>query len=102
MSVSAVYLPPAEDDIAAAHAAYEGQQAGLGDRFLEAVRDQVDRIRSNPQLYGAYRRDVRAAPLRGFPYVVYYRNRGTDVLIIAVQHGRRSNRAWRDRVKPLS
>lgn len=75
MSVAAVYLPQAEDDVAAAHAAYEGQQAGLGDRFVEAVRDQVDRLRSNPQLYGVFRRDIRAAPLQGFPYVVYYRDR---------------------------
>jgi plasmid stabilization system protein ParE len=97
MSIPAVYLPQAEDDVAVAHATYEMQQAGLGDRFVEAVQDQVDRIRSNPQLYGVFRRDIRAAPLHKFPYVVYYRDRGTDVLVIAVQHGRRSTRAWRGR-----
>jgi plasmid stabilization system protein ParE len=97
MSVPAVYLPQAEDDVAAAHAAYEQQQAGLGDRFVEELRDQVDRIRLNPQLYGVSHRDIRGAPLHRFPYVVYYRDRGADVLIFAVQHGRRSRRVWRGR-----
>ena len=97
MSVPAVYLPQAEDDVAAAHAAYEQQQAGLRDRFVEALRDPVGRVRANPQLYGVCHRDIRAAPLHRFPYVGYYRDRGADVLIIAVQHGRRSRRAWRGR-----
>ena len=98
VSVSAVYLPQAEDDVDAAHRSYEGQQIGLGDRFVEAVRNQVDRIRSSPKLYGIVRRNIRAAKLHGFPYVVYYRDRGNDVLIIAVQHGRRSKKVWRDRI----
>jgi plasmid stabilization system protein ParE len=97
MSLPAVYLPEAEDDVDAAYAWYEGQLAGLGDQFLEALRELVDRIRDNPQMYGTFRRDVRAAALQRFPYVVYYRDRGTDILVIAVQHGRRSSRAWRGR-----
>lgn len=44
-----------------------------------------------------FRRDIRAAPMSGFPYVIYYRDRGADVLIIAVQHRRRSTQAWRGR-----
>jgi plasmid stabilization system protein ParE len=97
MSLPAVYLPDAEDDVAAARVHHERQRAGLGDDFVEALREAVDRIRNSPQLYGAFRRDVRAAPLKKFPYVVYYRDRGGDVLIIAVQHGRRSSRVWRGR-----
>ena len=52
MSVPAAYLPEAQDDIDAAFVWYEGHSAGLGDQFLEALREEVDRIRANPQLYG--------------------------------------------------
>ena len=97
MSVPAVYLPEAEDDVDAGYAWYEGQLAGLGNQFLEVLREVVDRIRDNPQLYGVFHRDIRTAPLGRFPYVVYYRDRGTDILVIAVQHGRRSSRAWQGR-----
>ncbi len=97
MSMPAAYLPEAEDDVDTAYAWYEQQRGGLGDQFLDALQETVDRIRANPQLYGVFRRELRAAPLKRFPYVVYYRDRGTDVLVIAVQHGRRSSRAWRGR-----
>jgi plasmid stabilization system protein ParE len=97
MSLPVAYLPEAEEDIDRAYAWYEGQRAGLGDQFLEALHQVVDRIRDNPQMYGVFRRDIRTAPLSRFPYVVYYRDRGTDILVIAVQHGRRSSRAWRGR-----
>lgn len=97
MSLPVVFLPEAEDDIVAACAWYDEQRAGLGDQFLEALHTTVDQIRDHPQLHGVLRRDIRAAPLRRFPYLVYYRDRGTDILVIAVQHGRRSSRVWRGR-----
>jgi plasmid stabilization system protein ParE len=100
MSVDPVYLPEAEDDIAAAHASYDAQRPGLGDEFLEALRDTIVLITDNPQLYGLFRKDIRAAPLKRFPYVVYYRDRTDDVLIIAVPHGSRSTRAWWSRTRP--
>jgi plasmid stabilization system protein ParE len=92
------FLPEAEEDIESAHNWYEQQLAGLGEGFLEAFHDLVERLRDTPQMYGIFRRDIRAAPLRRFPYVVYYRARTSDVLIIAVQRGQRSPRAWRGRV----
>lgn len=97
MSVPAVFLPEADDDVAEARAYYEQRQAGIGDEFVRELQDTVARIGDNPQKYAEFRQHIRAAPLRRFPYVVYYRDRGTDILIIAVQHGRRSYRAWRGR-----
>lgn len=98
MSLPVVYLPEARDDIDAAYTAYEQRLAGLGEQFLEAVREQVARIQDNPALYGVLYQDVRAAPLRRFPYVVYYRAEPSRILVIAVQHGRRSSRSWQGRV----
>jgi plasmid stabilization system protein ParE len=97
MSLPVAYLPEAQDDIDAAYTAYEQRLAGLGDRFLEAVRDLVARLQDNPGLYGLCYQDLRAAPLRRFPYVVYYRAEASRIVIIAVQHGRRSSRVWRGR-----
>ena len=98
MSLPVEYQPEAEDDIDAAYAWYEGQLTGLGDQFLEALREVVDRIRVNPQMYGVFRRDIRAALLSRFPYVVYYRPRSADILVVAVQDSRRSTKSWRGRV----
>jgi toxin ParE1/3/4 len=98
MSPSAVvYLPGARDDIDIAYISYEQRQAGLGDRFVETVRDQVARIQTNPSLYGVVYQDVRAAPMRRFPYVVYYRAEVGRVVIVAVQHGSRNWSNWQSR-----
>jgi plasmid stabilization system protein ParE len=98
VSLPVFYLPEAEGDIDQAYYWYETQRAGLGEEFLEEVRLLVDHLRDNPQLYGVLFRKIRAVPLRRFPYVIYYRDRDADILIIAVQHARRSYRAWRGRV----
>ena len=97
MSLPVVYHLAAQDDVDRAYAEYEQQRTGLGDRFLEMLRDQVDRIQANPMLYGVLHQDVRAASLRRFPQVVYYRIEANQILIIAVQHGRRSSQSWQGR-----
>ena len=66
MSLPVVYLPEAQDDIDAAYLQYEQRSVGLGDQFLEALRQQIERIADNPGRYGVVHQDVRAAPLRRF------------------------------------
>ena len=97
MIVPAIYLPAAEDDIESVWTTYESIMQGLGDRFAEAVFAKINLVCESPLAYGLYRRKIRACPVRKFPFVIYYIARDADVLIVAVQHGRRSSRRWRDR-----
>lgn len=97
MTVLATYLSEAEDDIADAWQIYESKQSGLGDRFASEVRRRIDLICTNPKLFGIWRRKIRAVLVEKFPFVIYYRDRGRDVLIVAVQHGKRSARNWKHR-----
>ena len=98
MSLPVAHHPEALDDIDVAYADYEQRLAGLGDQFLEGLRDQVDRTQATPGLYGVLHQDVRSAPMRRFPFVVYHRVDADQILIITVQHGRRSVGAWQGRV----
>ncbi len=98
MSLPVVFLPQAADDVADTHTTYESLRAGLGDGFLSAVSRRVDQVRAAPLIYAVFRRGVRAAPIKGFPHFLYYRERDADLLVVAVQHGRRSARGWRDRI----
>jgi len=97
MSAAVIYLPEARDDVDAAYAQYVQHRVGLGERFLERLNARVEAVRDNPGMYGVVRDEVRAAPLRRFPYVVYYRVEGEAVVILAVLHGRRDPRVWQDR-----
>lgn len=92
-----IYLPEARDDVDAAYAGYEARAAGLGDRFLEAVRQAVGRVEGNPAQYGEVAPGIRACPTRKFPFVVYYRADPSHVVVIAVRHGRDDPAIWQGR-----
>lgn len=94
----AVYTPEARDDVDRAYEDYESKLVGLGDRFLNALAQRVRVIEGSPGLYGEVVPGVRAAPLRRFPFVVYYREEPTQVVIFAARPGREDPRVWRRRV----
>jgi len=61
---------------------------GLGDRFLTAVLDTIDRIALNPKGYAKVIREARRAEVEKFPYSVWFKVKD-DVLVIACLHGSR-------------
>lgn len=93
----AVYLPEARDDIDEAFTQYQARLLGLGDRFLAALARSVSLIETNPLLFGEVAPGNRAAPLRKFPHLVYYREDPNQVLVIAVRHGRDDPAVWQVR-----
>jgi plasmid stabilization system protein ParE len=97
MSLPFKYHPEVQDEIDAAYLWYETERIGLGERFLAALRDQMDLIGENPELYAVKSRGVRCATLERFPYVVYYRVEADHLFVVAVQHGRKNQRRWRSR-----
>ena len=97
MSWPITYLPDARDDVARSYAAYEQRRVGLGEQFLDLSRQRVEVICSNPEIYAVVRGNVRAAALRQFPYVVYYRFENDRVFVLAVLHGHRDPETWHNR-----
>ena len=55
--------PAAAADIDEAFVWYETQRVGLGDEFLDAVRDAFVAVRDSPRLHGVIHRDVRRSTL---------------------------------------
>lgn len=97
MSLPVVLRPEASQDAEDARDHYDAQRVGLGQAFLGRLNDVVVRIGSTPRLYGTVWRGVRAAKLRRFPHVVYYRVYTDRVEVLAVMHGRRDASAWQSR-----
>jgi plasmid stabilization system protein ParE len=93
----AVYLPEARDDIDAAYTHYQTRSAGLGERFLASLQRTSGLVEANPLLYGEVAPGIRAAPLRRFPYLVYYRELPHQVIVIGVRHGRDDPSIWQAR-----
>lgn len=98
MKRSLIVRPEAEQDLAEAFEWYENQVQGLGVDFLYAVDSVFETIASNPHLYRKIYRELRRALMRRFPYGVFYLDSETTVTVIAVFHGRRDPRRWRERI----
>ena len=86
------------DEVDDAYLWYERQREGLGEEFLAAVQEILDRIAEAPKLGPMIHRDVRVRVVRRFPYGVYFRVEAARILVIAVQHGKRDPRLWRSRL----
>ena len=84
MSVPVVLLPEAHRDVTEAR-----------DYFEAAV---LDRVAVLPELYGELQPGVRAAGVRKFGYVVYYRVTPGGVEVLAVLRGSRDPAVWQSRV----
>jgi toxin ParE1/3/4 len=97
MTVPINFRPEAVEEIDATIQWYEKQRVGLGDEFLSALLEQFEHIRESPEGWAILYRQIRACPMRRFPYVIYYRAQPGAINVIAVQHGHRHPRAWRRR-----
>lgn len=78
---------------------YEAQRPGLGKIFGAAVEAVFRRIADRPRMHGIVLGDVRKAVVKGFPYCVFYRERGKTVVVLAVFHSSRDPKIWQKRVE---
>ena len=97
MSLPVVLRPEASRDAEEARDAFETQQAGRGQAFLDRLNEVLARVGAMPEMYGVVWQNVRAARLRQFTYVVYYRLHDDRVEVLAVMHGSRDASAWQAR-----
>ena len=97
MSTPVIYRRLARAEFDDAVDWYEQQQAGLGDRFADAVHGVIARISANPNLHRVVHKDIRRAIVRGWPYVIYYRIEPNQVVVTSVFHSKRNPKVWQSR-----
>lgn len=91
-----VFRPEAEDEVLEAREWYETRRSGLGTEFAQAIDETISRIVEHPLSYQRAHKDTRRAVLSRFPYVLYYRLAGEDIVVLAV-HGRQHQSRWQSR-----
>lgn len=87
----------AAKDVAEAYDWDEGEEPGLGERFLHAVGDAAGRASAGPELYRVVRGDVRRVLVGPFPYGLLYRVLRRRVAEVACYHPHRDPRGWHRR-----
>jgi toxin ParE1/3/4 len=97
VSLPVVLRPEASRDAEEARDHFEALRPGLGQAFLHRVKEALARVGAMPEMYGVVWRNARAARLRQFTYVAYYRVHDDRVEVLAVMHGSRDPSAWQQR-----
>ena len=92
-----VFRPEAESELLDARGWYEEQRFGLGRIFADAVDRTVAAILQSPFAYPRVHGETRRALVQRFPYAVYFRTIGDEVVVLAVMHGRRHPHRWQSR-----
>lgn len=92
-----VFRPEARDELLEAQAWYEDRARGLGEQFARAVAVAVDALQRAPEQYPRVHGETRRVLLRRFPYAIFYRATGNEIVILAVFHLARDPARWRSR-----
>ena len=67
-------------------------------RSWNEVSRVLGAIRTWPGRYPVVEEDIRRAVFKRFPYVILFRAREAEVVVIACFHGRRDPQEWRRRL----
>lgn len=97
MSARVVVRLQAEAELLAARDWYENQRAGLGQEFVNEVREAVSAIAARPLTFPKVHGEMRRVILRRFPYGVFFQTTTAEILILGVLHGRRHPQQWKSR-----
>ncbi len=91
------FHPSAIDEARAARLWYESRSELVSRRFMDALDQGIEKLSETPQRFPVYRFGTRRYLLRGFPFILYYREMSDRVQVIAVAHAKRKPGYWRDR-----
>lgn len=74
MTYSYLLHPEADKEYTEAFIWYQKQQEGLGEKFIEAVRQKLEAIAVSPETFGSKgNKNYREAKVEIFPYVIVYK-----------------------------
>ncbi len=96
MNYTIIVQVEALQDLREAWTYYEGQQNGLGQKFILAFREESLRIEKNPLIFQKIYNDKRRAVIKQFNYNIIYQVEESIVRISAVIHGSRHPKHWQD------
>jgi plasmid stabilization system protein ParE len=97
MSLPVILQPGASWDAEEARDHFEKIRPGFGQALLNRLSQALAAIASMGEMFGVVWNRLRAARLRQFPYVIYYRVHDDHVEIIAMLHGKCDPSTWQNR-----
>ncbi len=87
MKWGATIRPRAKADLQRAHDWYEERCPGLGDEFLADLAEALLRLEADPERYPVYYRGFRRVLAHRFPYKIFFRIAGQNLIVFRILHG---------------
>jgi plasmid stabilization system protein ParE len=81
------FHPQASEEYLAAFEWYFLKNELVAVRFAGEVRRAIELIAKAPDRWPEYARGIRKFVLRGYPFVIVYRERSSTIQVLAVAHG---------------
>ena len=92
-----VFRPQARAELLDVRRWYEDQRPGLGAEFGQEADRALSLLVQTPEAFQRVHREIRRIRLHRFPYAIYFRVFGDEVVVLAIMHGRRHPRRWQSR-----
>lgn len=99
MNYTLHFLPVVEEDVINGYTWYEEKAKGLGEEFLRLFYANASEISGNPMIYRKVHGEFRRRLLRRFPYAIYFRIIGNEVLVFGLFHCARNPAAIWDELE---
>lgn len=92
MEYNVIISTAAVEDTREAYIFYEGEQKGLGERFLDELALFYKKLKHHPTYYSfiSTEKTTRALALKIFPYKIIYEVNSNEVYIFAINHFRQN------------
>jgi plasmid stabilization system protein ParE len=97
VTLAIAFRAAARADVEAAVLGYEDRQAGLAQRFLAEVDRCLALAAEHPLRFAIKHHEIRCAPVRRFPYLIYFVAEQKRIVVLAVFHVRRDPIVWQER-----
>ena len=102
MTYTLHFLPEVEDDVIDGYFWYEEKAIGLGEEFLRLFYANSSEITSNPLIYRKVYRDFRRRLMRRFPYAIYFKISGNEIIVFGLFHCARNPAAIQEELQDRS
>ena len=92
-----IFTQAARAELIEAQDWYEGEAAGLGRRFRQAIDALIERMSDHPRQFPTVFKNIRRAPLQRFPYSLFFVVEDDALIVMACFHASRDPSHWQDR-----
>ena len=92
MTYSLRFLPEVEEDVMGGYTWYKEKAVGLGEEFLRIFYAFASEIPRTPLLYPKVHHEFRRRLLKRFPYALYFKIEGHEIVVFGLFHCARNPR----------